>query len=134
VRTFPIRLQRRFRIPLLLWGVLRRNSYVTLDENALSIRFGLFRLRVNLADVERWEIGGPYRWWMALGVRGTPGVPEISFAGSAHGAVVLLMRQPIPRWTWKRNLRRIYVAADDLEGLAGELERRGIPRSDARTA
>lgn len=129
---YPIRLERRFRLLLLPFGALRRNSHVALEGDELKVRFGFFSLRARLSQVERWEIGGSYRWWTALGVRGTPTVPEISFAGSDHGAVVLHLRQPIRRWWWKRNLREIYLAVDDLEGFAAELERRGVPGKDAR--
>ncbi|CAN5697115.1 hypothetical protein BH23CHL7_BH23CHL7_19840 [soil metagenome] len=75
---------------------------------------------------------GPYRWWTAIGVRGTPLRPEISFGGSAHGGVMLLLNRPIPRWRWKRNLRDVYFTLDDLEGFAAELERRDIPGTDVR--
>ncbi|CAN5559785.1 hypothetical protein BH23CHL7_BH23CHL7_11250 [soil metagenome] len=80
-----------------------------------------------LGSIDRWEIQGPYRWWSALGVRGMPGRPEITFGGSAHGGVAIFLRDPIPRWWWIRDLREIYLTVDDLEGLATELERRGIP-------
>jgi hypothetical protein len=58
--------------------------------------------------------------------------PEISFGGSAHGGVMLVLRRPIARWRWKRNLREVYVTLDDLDGFAAELEHRGIPGTDVR--
>jgi len=123
---FPLRLERRFRLLLLPFGARPGNSYVSLDGDQLAVRFGFFGLELALSQVGSWEIGGPYRWWMALGVRSTPTVPEISFAGSDHGAVVLHLREPIRRWLWKRNLRDVYLAVDDLAALAAELARRGI--------
>jgi hypothetical protein len=89
-------------------------------------------VRTRIDSIERWEIQGPYRWWSALGIRGTLGRPEITFGGSAHGGVALFLRDPIPHWWWIRNLREIYLTVDELEGLAAELERRGIPGSDVR--
>jgi hypothetical protein len=130
--TFPIRVDRRFWPWLVVFGVLRRNAWVRLDEARLDARFGFFSLRFALADIERWELQGPYRWWMALGLRGTPGLPEITFGGSAHGGVAIFLARPIPRWWWIRNLREIYFTLDDLEAFAGELERRGIPGADVR--
>lgn len=113
-----------------MFGVLRRNAYVELADDTLFARFGFFSLRARLSAVDRWEVQGPYRWWSALGVRGTPGEPEITFGGSAHGGVALFLRDPIPRWLWIRNLRQLYFTVDDPAGLAAELVRRGIPGED----
>ena len=131
--TFPIRLDWRFRIPLLLWGVTRRSAWLRLSDDALVVRFGFFSLRSPLANVERWEMSGPYRWWRAIGVRGSLGKAEITFGGSAHGGIALFLRRPIPRWWWIRNLSVVYVTLDDVEGLAAELSRRGIGGTDVRT-
>jgi hypothetical protein len=132
--NFSIRLERRFRIPLLAFGVVgRRNAYARLDGGELLARFGFFTLRTAIDNVERWEIQAPYRWWMAVGVRGTPGKPEITFGGSAHGGVMLLLHRPITRWWWKRNLRELYLTLDDPDGFSAELARRGIPGTDVRS-
>lgn len=102
------------------------------EDAGVLARFGFFSLRFAIGAIDRWEIQGPYRWWSALGVRGTPGRPEITFGGSAHGGVAIFLRDPIARWWWIRNLREIYLTVEDLEGLAAELERRGIRGTDVR--
>jgi hypothetical protein len=95
-------------------------------------RFGPFKFRTALANIERWEISGPYRWYTAIGMRGTPGKPETTFGGSAHGGVALVLREP-QEWNWFPKLREIYLTLDDLEGFAAELTARGIPGTDIRT-
>lgn len=130
--SFPIRLDWRFRPWLLFFGVLRRNAYVRLAHGEVYARFGFFSLRAPLRSVRRWEISGPYRWWTAIGVRGTFDRPEITFGGSAHGGVALFLDPPIPRWWWVRPLAKVYLTLDDLQGFAAELERRGIPGRDVR--
>lgn len=95
-------------------------------------RFGPFKLRTTFANIERWEISGPYRWYMAIGMRGTPGKPEATFGGSAHGGVALMLREP-QEWNWFPRLRELYLTLDDLEGFATELQRHGIPGHDVRS-
>lgn len=131
--SFAIRLVGRYRLPLLLFGVIgRRNAYVRLDDGRLVARFGFFSLRTELSNVDRWEISGPYRAWRAIGVRGTLGQGDISFGGSAHGGVALFFRQPF-RWWYIRRLRVFYATLDDLEGFAADLTRRGIRGEDVRS-
>jgi len=132
---FPIRLDPLFRLPLLAWGVIgRRNAYVALVDDELVARFGFFSLRTPLANVASWQVSGPYRWWRAIGVRGTLGKPEITFGGSAHGGIALHLREPISRWWWIRPLAVLYVTLDDLAGFAAELAARGIGGTDVRAA
>ncbi|HEY7599793.1 MAG TPA: hypothetical protein VH741_07700 [Candidatus Limnocylindrales bacterium] len=106
----------------------RRNAYVRLDDERLFVRFGFFSLRCPIADIERCERQGPWRWWTAVGVRGTLGRPEITFGGSARGGVALYLSRPIARWWWVRGLREVYLTLDDPDGFAAELRRRGVDR------
>jgi hypothetical protein len=121
-----IRLDGPFRLPLLAFGALRRNSWVRLDQDRLTARFGFFSLAFALAKIQHVERQGPWRWWMSVGVRGTLGRPEITFGGSAHGGVALTLSRPIPRWWWIRNLREVYFTLEDPGGFIDELARRGL--------
>lgn len=130
-RTYPLRLGPRQRWLLLPWGVRPGNAWVRLDEDRLVARFGFFSLRTPLANIERWEIEGPYRWFTALGVRLSIRGGDVTFGSSDHGGVRLEFRVPVP---FARVLKppALSLAVDDLQGFAAELERRGIPGRDAR--
>jgi len=129
--TFPIRLARFARLPLLVYGVTGRTSAgVTLTDGRLHARFGFLRADMPLANIERWEISGPYRWWRAIGVRGTWGQPELTFGGSAHGGVCLFLREPV-HIGWL-DVRRLYLTLDDLDGFGAALAAHGIPGEDLR--
>ena len=131
---YPIRLDNRYRVPLLLvLGVLHRTAFAAIEGDRLVARFGWFSVRTTLWNIERWEVSGPYRWYRAIGLRQTVGKAEISFGGATHGGIALFFRQPIPFW-WVRGLRVLYVGLDDLEGFAAELTRRGVPGADVRRA
>lgn len=129
--TFPLRLGPRQRWLLLPWGVRPGNAWVRLDDELLVARFGFASLRTPLANIVRWEIGGPYRWFTALGVRRSIRGGDVSFGSSTHGGVRLDFREPV-RFARFLHPPALYLTADDLAGFAAELERRGIPGTDAR--
>ncbi len=129
---FPIRLSRAAWPILVLFGVLPGRAWVRLERDRLVARFGFSRAAVALTEVERWDITGPYRWWRAIGIRGTLGRPEITYGGSAHGGLCLHLRTPV-RIAWV-TVREFYVTVDDLEGLGAALTARGIAGTDLRVA
>jgi len=129
--TYPLRVGPRQRWLLLPWGVRRDNAWVRLDDEQFIARFGFFSLRTPLANIVRWEFKGPYRWFTALGVRLSIRGGDVTFGSSDHGGVRLDFREPVPL---ARVLKppALSLTVDDLEGFAAELERRGIPGTDAR--
>lgn len=131
---FPIRIGRRS-LPLLrlLWGVKPEIAYLEMDDGPdgeLIARFGRLRFRTQLRNVERWRIEGPFLWVTAIGVRRSLRHGDLSFAGSPHGGLRMDFRDPV-RW-WLFHVPALYVGAEDLDGLASALGRRGIPGEDAR--
>src|SRR6478735_10433828 len=126
---FPIRLQPSMRPILLLFGVRRSRAVVRIDGDRLVAVFGFFRAETTLANIERWDITGPYRWVRAVGVRRTIGTSDMSFGGSAHGGLCLHFRNPVKVGL---SVTDLYVTVDDLEGLGAALAARGIPGQDLR--
>jgi len=128
---FPIRLQAGPRPILFFVGVRAGKATVALDDDRLSARFGFFRAETPLANIARWDITGPYRWWRAVGVRRTIGTHDLSFGGSAHGGVCLHFRDPVRVGVFR--VTDLYVTVDDLEGLGAALTDHGIAGEDLRT-
>jgi hypothetical protein len=127
---FPIRLQPVLGPILLLFGARPGNATVLLDGARLAARFGFFRAETSLTNIARWDITGPYRWWRAVGVRRTVGTQDLSFGGSAHGAVCLHLRQPI--LVGRFRVTDLYLTVDDLVGLGAALTVHGVPGQDLR--
>jgi hypothetical protein len=128
---FPIRLQPGLGPILLLFGVRRDRAAVRLDGERLVARFGFFRAEIPLANISRWDITGPYRWWRAVGVRRTLGTHDLSFGGSAHGGLCVHFREPI-RVGWF-SVTDLYLTVDDLDALGEALTSVGIEGKDLRT-
>jgi hypothetical protein len=131
VERFPLRMRRRWTLLLLPFGVTPSRAWVEVDDDRVRARFGWSSVNEPLANVERWAITGPYRWWRALGMRWTVFKWDVTFGSDAHGGVRLDFRQPFRLLGVQHP--QLYVTADDLEGLAEALRRRGIPGTDERT-
>ena len=128
---FPIRLQPSLRPLLLLFGVRPGHATVRLESERLVARFGFFGAETPVANISRWDITGPYRWWRAVGVRRTLGTHDLSFGGSAHGGLCLHFREPIR--VGRLGVTDLYLTVDDLDGLGEALTSLGIDGRDLRT-
>ena len=126
---FPIRIGRRSRPVVRLWTATPETAYAVVGDE-LEIRFGRIRFRTPVPNLARWRIEGPFVWIRAIGIRRSLRGGDVSFAGAAHGGVRVDLVEPV-RWGPFR-VPAVWVGADDLEGFAAELARRGIPGVDAR--
>lgn len=128
-QRFPIRIGRRSRLFLKLFGVGADNAYVDLDGE-LDARFGFYRVRTPLSNIASWRIEGPWLWITAIGVRTNLRHRDITFGGSPHGGVRVNFKEPVRFGFY--HVPALYLTVDDLEGLAAALSERGIPGGDAR--
>jgi hypothetical protein len=86
-----------------------------------------------VANVAHYHLTGPYRWWKAIGPRGSLADHGFTFGTSAHGGVCLCFGDWVPRrWVRGGRVESLTVTVDDVEGLAAALEARGIRGSDDR--
>jgi hypothetical protein len=126
---FPIRIGRRSRPLLRLFGVKGENAWVDLDDE-FDARFGAHRVRTPIENVASWRIEGPWLWLTAIGVRMSLRHRDLTFGGSPHGGVRVNFRERVPYGPFR--IPALYVTVDDLEGLAQALSERGIAGMDAR--
>jgi hypothetical protein len=126
---FPIRLGRRSRPLLRLFGATPDNSYVDLDGD-LDARFGFFRVRTPISNIVSWRIEGPWLWITAIGVRTNLWHRDVTFGGNHLGGVRIDFSDRV-RFGPMR-IPALYVTVADLDGLARALEERGIAGTDVR--
>lgn len=126
---FPIRLGRRSRPLLRLFGVRPESAWVELDGD-VAARFGRAALRTPLDNVVSWRIEGPWRWITAIGIRRSLRHGDLTFGGNHRGGVRMDFREPV-RILGMR-VPALYVTVEDMEGLGAALLARGIPGEDAR--
>jgi hypothetical protein len=134
VERYPIRVGARSAGFLrLAFGVRPENASVDVGDapdGEVVVSFGRSTFRVPLANIVRWRIEGPWTWITAIGIRRSFRHGDVSFAGSPHGSVRLDFRERVGWLVF--NVPAIYIASDDLVGLAEALAARGIPGEDAR--
>jgi hypothetical protein len=128
-RRFPIRVGRRSRPLLYLFGVRPGNAYVDLDGE-LDARFGFYRVRTPISNIASWRIEGPWLWITAIGVRTSLRHRDVTFGGSHRGGVRVNFKEPV-RFLFF-GIPALYVTVEDLEGFAAALAERGIDGEDAR--
>ncbi|MEO5987062.1 MAG: hypothetical protein ABIW50_01190 [Candidatus Limnocylindria bacterium] len=131
---FALRLAGFWRWPLRLIGVRPGAAQVaiTADER-LVVRFGPFRLETPLANVSGYLITGPYRFWRAIGPRGSGADRGFTFGTSTRGGVCLCFEDWVPaRYVRGGRMESLTVTVDDIAGLVHALERRGIRGEDRR--
>ncbi|HUG29757.1 MAG TPA: hypothetical protein VMQ65_04475 [Candidatus Limnocylindria bacterium] len=128
-RRFPIRVERRYRWILRIFGVTPRNSFVDLGET-LEAHFGWSHVSAPVSNITRWSIEGPWLAITALGVRKSIRHGDLTFAGTPVGGVRVDFRERVPYWRFR--LPALYVTVEDLEGFGRALAARGIPGEDRR--
>jgi hypothetical protein len=131
---FPIRVGARSALLLrVFFGVHADDTWIDLGDGpdgTLEVQFGWAHVRTSMANISSWRIEGPFRWITAIGLRMSIRHGDLTFGGSHHGGVRIDFRTRVPWGPFR--LPAIYVPADDLDGLAAELARRGIAGADAR--
>ena len=127
-RRFPFRFEGLWRWGVLPFGVTPGRAWAEVDDREVRVRFGPWHVEIPLANVRRFELQGPYRWWRAVGVRMTIGVWDLSFCSSARDGLYLELVQPM-RWWGVRHPAFTFTPADP-EAFAAELRARGVPGAD----
>jgi hypothetical protein len=124
---FALRIERRWRVLLLLWAVTPSRAWVEVDDRELRARYGWWKLSTPLSNIASYSTSGPYRWWRAIGLRQS--IPDLglTFGTSTHGGVTVLFREKVRLFLVGHP--DLTVTVDDLEGLARALAGRGVPRA-----
>lgn len=115
----------RFRRLLALLGIRPSNSEVVLTDSTFSARFGRFRARTPVANLKDVRITRDYRWFKAIGPRGSAADRGVTFGTNTRAGVCVCFHEPITALLG--NLQRhpgLTVTVADAEGLAAAIQRR----------
>jgi len=121
--TFPYAVDKRF---LPMWGVFgvrpSKDGVTLTDDGRFVATFGFVRVETPLANVEHAHITSGYRWWTAIGVRGSFVDDGLTFGTNTVGGVCVHFREKVPSPMRRSGHSALTVTVADLNGLVRELE------------
>ncbi|MEU1686790.1 hypothetical protein [Micromonospora sp. NPDC005707] len=123
VRRFAFRFDAAFRLPLALLGVRPETARVELGLHELTVRYGPWRLRTARDNVTGVELGGPYRWWRAVGPHLSLADGGVTFGTGVAAGVCIRLAAPVPALApgpWPRH-PAVTVTVSDPEALRDAL-------------
>ncbi|MFU8841148.1 MAG: hypothetical protein ACNA8R_10570 [Nitriliruptoraceae bacterium] len=125
VERFGFAFDRPFVPMLTLLGVRRGRAEVVLDDTHLRARFGPFRLETPLTNVRSVQITRDYRWWRAIGPRGSFADRGATFGTTTRAGTCVCFHEPVPALFGQRMLHpALTVTVTDPEALAAAIRRR----------
>lgn len=87
-------------------------------DGTLIATFGRFRVETMLSNVKDAKLTGPYRWWKAVGIRGSGADSGITFGTTPRGGVCILFFEPVPQvLPTARSHEGLTVTVLDRQGL-----------------
>jgi hypothetical protein len=95
VDTFEFDFAERYRPLLRLLGVTPDTALVTVSDDDLRVRFGRWRLRTSMTNVVGVERSGDYRWFKAIGARGSFADKGVTFGTNTDAGVCVRFAEPV---------------------------------------
>lgn len=114
---------------LALIGVWPSNAELTIDDEELAVRFGWWKLRTPVSNITGFETSGDYKWWKAIGVRGSFVDRGLTFGTSTRRGLCVRFAEPVPALVPGDLMPHpgMTVTVTDIDGLADALRRREVP-------
>lgn len=115
-----------YRLPALLFGITPRTTWVDLDDQQLTVRYGPWSLRTSLGNISGVERTGGFAW---LKTAGPPHLSfsdrGVSFTTNADDAVCLRFARPVAGIDPTRRIKHpgATLTLQDVPGFITELER-----------
>jgi hypothetical protein len=117
-RHFGYAIDKRYLPLLVLFGLRPSKDGVTLtDDGSLVATFGLFKLATPLANISDAHITRDYRWWTAVGVRGSRADDGLTFGTNYNAGVCIHFGEKVPSVLRRSGHSALTVTVADLEEL-----------------
>jgi hypothetical protein len=121
---FPYEFDNRFAPMWACFGARPSRDGVTLtDDGKFEATYGFFKVSTSLDNVDDAHITRGYRWWTAVGVRGSMADDGLTFGTNTRGGVCVHFRDKVHRVIGLRDHSALTVTVADLEGLRSALTR-----------
>jgi hypothetical protein len=123
---FPYAVDKRFFPMWAPFGLRPSRDGVTLsDDGQFVAKYGWLTLATALDNVTGAHITRHYRWWTAVGIRGSLVDDGLTFGTNQSGGVCVHFREKVPTVFRRRGHSALTVTVVDLEGLERALSSPG---------
>jgi hypothetical protein len=96
VRRFPFEVDDRFRLPLRAIGVRADRAFAAVTEDGrLVVSFGWWLVDTPVTNIAGAEVTGPFRWYTAIGPRGSLADRGVTFGTATTAGVCLRFVEPL---------------------------------------
>jgi hypothetical protein len=112
----------KYRPLLVLFGFRSSKDAVTLgDDGTFRATFGFVKIETPLSNVTGAHITRGYRWWTAVGVRGSMVDDGLGFGTNYDAGVCIHFAEKVPSPLRRSGHSALTVTVEDLEGLTRAL-------------
>jgi len=120
--TYRYSLDKRLIVFWAPFGVRRTKDGVTLtDDGRLVATYGFLKLETPLGNIDGAHITRNYRWWTAVGARGSMKDDGLTFGTNANAGVCIHFREKVPSLLRRKGHSALTVTVEDLDGLTSAL-------------
>jgi hypothetical protein len=116
---FAFRFEPKYRALLRGFGVTPRTARIMVSNGDLDVRFGPWHLRTPLSNIASIERSGPYKWYRAIGIRGSLADSGVTFGTTTEGGLCVLFKERVPGLLpfGLRKHEGMTVTPEDIDGL-----------------
>ena len=106
-------------------SVTPANSYVELTDDTFVAKFGRWKVRTPLDNITGYERSGDYKWYRAIGIRGSMADHGLTFGSTTRHGVCLKFAEPIKAFIpGMPHHPGLTITIADPDGFVAELESR----------
>ncbi len=112
-------------LPVLVPFLVRpaKDGVTLTDEGSLVATFGFFKIATPLSNITGAHVTRNYRWWTAVGVRGSRVDDGLTFGTNHDAGVCIHFAEKVPSPLRRSGHSALTVTVADLEGLTTVLGR-----------
>ena len=130
MQTFEFDFETRYSWLLVPLGVKAGNSFVAVGNGEFHAKFGRWELRTPLDNITGYQRSGDYKWYKAIGIRGSAADHGLTFGSSTRQGVCVTFEKPIKAFIPAMKAHPgLTVTVEDADGLAAALQDAGIASS-----
>ena len=125
--TFDFEFHPRYRYLLRPLGVRQTNSFVALtDDDQFHAKFGRWQVKTPIANIIGFERSGDYKWFRAIGIRGSLTDHGLTFGSTTRQGVCVKFAEKIPALVAGPSHPGLTVTVADPDGLVSALSEHGV--------